>query len=139
DAPTSAQALLRDADTAMYRAKEQGPARVEFFDETMRSRAAARLAIHNDLHRAMERDELHVLYQPLVDLSSREIVGVEALLRWAHPDHGMIDPATFIPAAEESGLIVPIGNWVLDQAARQWARWRVEFPERDPLVVSVNL
>jgi diguanylate cyclase (GGDEF)-like protein/PAS domain S-box-containing protein len=136
---TSADELLRDADVAMYQAKQRGRARCEFFDEAMRTEAALRLETATALHRALERNEFQTFYQPMIDLHSGAIVGVEALVRWSHPERGLISPAMFIPLAEEQGLIVPIGATVLDEACRQWARWRSEFPGRDPLVLNVNI
>ncbi len=135
----SADDLLRDADVAMYQAKQRGRARCEFFDEAMRTEAARRLETATALHRALERDEFETFYQPMMDLDSGAIVGVEALVRWNHPERGLVSPAMFIPLAEEQGLIVPIGAAVLDEACRQWARWRSEFPDRDPLVLNVNI
>ena len=132
-----AETLLRDADSAMYRAKERGRARCEFFDETMRTEAAARLDLQNALHRALERGEFRVWYQPLIDVKSHASVGVEALVRWQHPERGLVDPSSFIPVAEESGLILPIGASVLRQAARDFADWRRR--PRHPWTVSVNV
>jgi diguanylate cyclase (GGDEF)-like protein/PAS domain S-box-containing protein len=132
------EALLRDADAAMYRAKELGKARSELFDESMRSRALERLELETSLRGALERDEMRLLYQPKVDLETERIVGVEALLRWEHPRHGTIAPLKFIPIAEQSGLIVPIGAWVIREACRTAARWHAEFG-RDDLLVAVNL
>ena len=136
---TSADELLRDADVAMYQAKQRGRARCEFFDEAMRTEAAVRLETATALHRALERNEFQTFYQPMIDLHTGAIVGVEALVRWSHPERGLISPAMFIPLAEEQGLIVPIGAAVLDEACRQWADWRSEFPGRDPLVLNVNI
>src|SRR5215213_5012420 len=130
--------LLRDADAAMYRAKELGKARCEVFDESMRQRAVERLELETSLRGALEREELRLVYQPKVQLSGERIVGVEALLRWDHPVHGTIPPMKFIPLAEQSGLIVPIGAWVVEEACRTAARWQREF-ERDDLIIAVNL
>jgi diguanylate cyclase (GGDEF)-like protein/PAS domain S-box-containing protein len=134
--------LIRDADAAMYRAKERGRARYELFDEVMRDRAIARLRVENDLRRALERDELRLVYHPLVSLIDRSIVGVEALLRWEHPGRGgrgPIPPSEFIPIAEEDGLIEPIGVWVLERACRQAAHWHHSRPDAAPIGLSVNL
>ena len=134
----SPEGLLSQADAAMYRAKEQGRARHEFFDETMRTEAARRLDTESALHRAIEREELRVFYQPVVDLHSGMVTGVEALVRWMHPQRGLVGPGSFIPLAEETGLIVPIGEWVLEEAAGQVARWR-DARGGVPLDLSVNL
>jgi diguanylate cyclase (GGDEF)-like protein len=139
DQTTSADGLLRDADVAMYQAKQRGRARCEFFDEPMRIEAGRRLKTATALHHALERDEFETYYQPMVDIASGAIVGVEALVRWRHPERGLVSPATFIPLAEEQGLIVPIGARVLEESCRQWARWRTEFPAREPLILNVNI
>jgi diguanylate cyclase (GGDEF)-like protein/PAS domain S-box-containing protein len=131
--------LIRDADAAMYRAKERGSARYELFDEAMRERAIARLRVENDLRRALERDELRLEYQPVVSLRDGAMVSVEALVRWDHPERGLIEPAEFIPVAEENGLIEPIGRWVLEHACREAARWHRTMPDAAPLGISVNL
>ncbi len=115
--------LLRDADAAMYRAKELGKARCEVFDASMHERAVERLDLEGGLRRAVEREELHLLYQPQVDMASGQIVGVEALIRWQHPERGLVVPPVFIPIAEQTGLIVPIGAWVLHEACGQAAAW----------------
>ncbi len=131
--------LVRDADAAMYQAKERGRARFEVFDGAMRTRSVERLSIENDLRRAIERHELHLVYQPIVSLRDESIVAVEALLRWQHPERGLISPADFIPVAEESGLIEPIGRWVLDTACAQGALWHEAFPDSRPIRISVNV
>ncbi|MGH2915516.1 MAG: putative bifunctional diguanylate cyclase/phosphodiesterase [Solirubrobacteraceae bacterium] len=134
-----ADELLRDADAAMHRAKERGRARYELFDEGMRGRAMYRLRVENSLRRALERDELTLDYQPVVSLTDRSVVAVEALIRWEHPERGRIPPVEFIPVAEENGLIDAIGRWVLQRACRQTARWHRMWPDSRPLQMSVNL
>jgi diguanylate cyclase (GGDEF)-like protein/PAS domain S-box-containing protein len=131
--------LLRDADAAMHRAKERGRARWELFDEALRGRAISRLRVENDLRRALERRELTLDYQPLVSMGDGRLVGVEALVRWDHPERGRISPADFIPVAEENGLIEPIGRWVLARACRQAADWYDARPDAAPVSMSVNL
>jgi diguanylate cyclase (GGDEF)-like protein/PAS domain S-box-containing protein len=131
--------LLRDADAAMYGAKERGRSRYALFDGEMRLRGAERLETESALRRAIEREELCVYYQPEVDLATGRVVGVEALVRWQHPERGLVAPGEFIPVAEETGLIVPIGEWVLRQACLQAQAWRHEFPDGPPLRMAVNL
>jgi diguanylate cyclase (GGDEF)-like protein len=134
------EALIRDADAAMYRAKERGKSRYELFDEVMRNRAIERLHTENSLHRAIERGELRVHYQPMVELATGRVAGVEALVRWQHPERGLMLPAQFIPLAEETGQIVELGEWVLREACMQHSRWLREYGEGDgPLGLSVNL
>jgi diguanylate cyclase (GGDEF)-like protein len=139
DVDVDPETLIRDADAAMYRAKDRGRARWELFDNAMRASAVDRLDIENALRRALERHELRIYYQPVVDLRTGAIDGIEALLRWEHPERGLLNPDDFIGVAEETGLIVPIGSWVLDQACRQVQRWQAEVPGLDPLRLSVNL
>jgi diguanylate cyclase (GGDEF)-like protein len=135
----SPEDILRDADTAMYSAKAQGKARFAIFDDTMRAKVVARLQLENDLRRAVEQREFRLQYQPILSLESNRIVGFEALLRWEHPHCGGIDPAEFIPIAEETGLIMPIGHWVLQEACRQMSEWHATFATDPPLRVAVNL
>jgi diguanylate cyclase (GGDEF)-like protein len=131
--------FLRDADTAMYRAKARGKARYEMFDEAMHARAVAELRLETDLRRALEREEFRVRYQPIVALHDGRAIGFEALIRWQHNDRGLVAPAEFIPVAEETGLIVPMSQWVMETACRQTRAWLDEFPELPDLSVSVNL
>jgi diguanylate cyclase (GGDEF)-like protein/PAS domain S-box-containing protein len=132
-------ALIRDADAALYRAKERGRGRYEVFDSALRVRALERLALENDLRRALDRDELHVRYQPVVSLRDGTLASVEALVYWEHPQRGLVEPANFIPVAEDSGLIAPIGEWVLRESCRQACAWHAANPDAPPLGVSVNL
>jgi diguanylate cyclase (GGDEF)-like protein/PAS domain S-box-containing protein len=136
DATATAESLLRDSDAAMYRAKGLGRNRVELFDPAMRDRSERKLIIASSLRHALDRNELVVYYQPVVDLLTGTLVSAEALLRWNHPDLGPINPAEFIPLAEETGLIVPIGAWVLDQASRKLLEWQTKRPT---MTVAVNL
>jgi len=131
--------LLRDADIAMYRAKATGKARYEVFNTTMHTGATALLQLETDLRRGLERQEFQLYYQPIVALKTSEITGFEALIRWQHPQRGLVSPAEFIPVAEETGLIVPIGWWVLREACRQLSAWKIQFPEYQSLVMSINL
>ncbi len=131
--------ILRDADMAMYRAKSSGLSSYEVFDQAMHAEAVERLKLENDLQRAIERDEFHLLYQPIVCLRTRELQGVEALIRWSHPERGVVEPSMFIPLAEEVGSIIPIGRHVLRLACRQAAEWQARFPRADTLSISVNL
>ena len=131
--------IVRDAETAMYRAKTHGKACYEVFDTDMYARAVTLLQVEIDLRWAVERQEFVVFYQPLVDLHSGQLVGFEALVRWQHPQRGLVSPLEFIPTAEETGLIVPIGAWVLRAACEQMYLWQQQFPTPRPLAVSVNL
>ncbi|HEV7459049.1 MAG TPA: EAL domain-containing protein [Solirubrobacteraceae bacterium] len=130
--------LIRDADSAMYKAKERGPGEVETFDVEMHAQALQRLEIERDLHRAVERDELRLYWQPIVELDTGDIVAAEALLRWQHPERGVVMPDEFIPAATETGLIVPIGQWVVESACHQLQLWREAGLTEPGFVGSVN-
>jgi diguanylate cyclase (GGDEF)-like protein len=134
-----AEDILRDADTAMYRAKALGRSRHQVFDKAMHARAVALLQLETDLRRAVERNEFRLYYQPIVSFHSGKVYGFEALIRWLHPEKNIISPAEFIPIAEETGLIIPIGRWVLREACRQMKEWQQSYPNLPPLTVSVNL
>ena len=134
----SPEDLLRDADTAMYRAKEEH-AVYRVFHPSMYERAAGRLELDNDLRRAIEAEEFVVHYQPIVSLQTGENWGLEALVRWEHPERGLLAPSEFVPIAEESGLVVPMGEFVLEEACRWAVGWREGNPQAHPLVMSVNL
>jgi diguanylate cyclase (GGDEF)-like protein/PAS domain S-box-containing protein len=131
--------MLRDADTAMYRAKGQGIAHHAVFDVTMHDRAVAVLQLENDLRRAIDRGELRVQYQPIVALASGRVVGFEALARWHHRLRGSVSPSEFIPLAEETGVIGPLGKWVLHEACTQMKRMQAAWPRSPALTLSVNL
>ncbi|PZC45766.1 MAG: putative signal transduction protein [Chloroflexi bacterium] len=132
------QDLIKEADAALYRAKARGRARYAIFDDSRDHYPVDRLDLESDLHQALQRDELRVFYQPEMDLQSGRVCGFEALVRWAHPRRGLISPADFIPLAEVSGEIVPIGQWVLEEACRQATAWQGVLGD-DPLSMSVNL
>lgn len=140
-APERAHAadVLRDADAAMYRSKRAGKGQVVIFDEGMRERLIERVALQSALRRARDREELRLHYQPVFALDQRRMVAVEALLRWQHPEHGLLEPADFIGVAESSGLIGEIGEWAIEEACRQAAEWRDAMADRQPIHVSVNL
>ena len=131
--------ILRDADTAMYRSKSLGKARHEMFDEEMQAQSVNLLQMENDLRRAFERNEFFINYQPIVALDDFRLCGFEALVRWQHPDRGLISPVQFIHIAEESGQILQIGEWVLREACHQLQRWQERFPSDKPLYMTVNL
>ncbi|MDB4886423.1 MAG: hypothetical protein JWN79_1861 [Gemmatimonadetes bacterium] len=131
--------LLRNADMAMYRAKSAGPAGHALFDRAMHRDALARLQLETDLRHALERDEFRLVYQPVISLRTGRIAGAEALIRWQHPERGLVPPSDFVPLAEDTGLIVPIGEWVLREACRQVQAWHSPWPGDDPLTLAVNL
>jgi diguanylate cyclase (GGDEF)-like protein/PAS domain S-box-containing protein len=131
--------LLRNADMAMYRAKASGEARFEVFDRAMHAQALTRLQLETDLRRAVDRNELELFYQPVIEMASGRMVSLEALIRWRHPDRGRMSPDSFIPVAEETGIILQIGGWVIRQAAEQLRDWRQRYPAHASLSVSVNL
>ncbi|HEY5051941.1 MAG TPA: EAL domain-containing protein [Solirubrobacterales bacterium] len=137
--PVDAEFLIRDADAAMYRAKERGRACCELFDAEMRARAVRRLEVERELRQALDHQELVLHYQPVISLGNGEITGLEALVRWQHPNRGLLDPKEFVPIAEESGLIEPVGRWVQEAACRQALAWHEQRPDARPLDVSVNI
>lgn len=131
--------ILRDADLTMYSAKENGKARYEIFDNSLRDRAVQRLELETDLRRALERGEFEVYYQPITSLKLGILSGFEALTRWNHPTKGRIQPDLFIPVCEETGLIVPLGNWLLQESCRAARNWQLKYPEHPAIKISVNL
>ena len=131
--------LLRNADTAMYRAKTLGKARYVVFDTTMHEHASELLQLETALRRAVKREEFELYYQPIVSLVTGRMIGFEALVRWNHPLRGLIFPMEFIPVAEETGMIIPIGQWVLQEACQQMHTWHARFPTTPPLIISVNI
>jgi diguanylate cyclase (GGDEF)-like protein/PAS domain S-box-containing protein len=135
----AAEALMRNADVAMYMAKEKGKGRYQVFEPEMHDTALRRLELKADLQRALEHDEFILHYQPVIELDSGRITGVEALIRWIHPDRGIVQPLEFIPLAEETGLIVPIGRWVLREACRYAVELQGEFPMEPAFHMAVNL
>lgn len=131
--------LLRDADIAMYRAKEQGKARYAIFDQVMYEQTLDRLQLESDLRLALDLQEFCLYYQPIISLVTGKLTGFEALIRWQHPQQGFISPEKFIPLAEDTGLIVSLGEWVLREACHQMHVWQIQFPNLAPLSISVNL
>ena len=136
---TDPHALLRDADIAMYEAKRGGRRRMVFFDDQMRARLTRSMQIEAALHHAVARNELRLLYQPIVDLETGLMGSVEALLRWTHPELGVVSPNEFIPIAEECGHIIELGEWALRESCLQWQLWQQENPAKAPATISVNL
>lgn len=135
----SAEDLLRDADAAMYQAKQQGKDQYVVFRSAMHSQAVALLHLESDLRRALDRQEFQLHYQPIIHLQTQEIIGVEALTRWHHPERGLVPPSDFIPLAEDTGMIIPLGQWLLRQACRQIQQWQQQFPRETPLSMGVNI
>jgi diguanylate cyclase (GGDEF)-like protein len=139
DGSIGVQELMRDADTAMYAAKDSGKNTVRFFEAGMHRRVLDRLELTGELQRAIEREQFELEYQPVVNLRTGEIYGVEALVRWAHPERGRVAPTEFIPIAEETGLIVPLGAWILRTACDHASRWNRDLPDRPPVTIGVNV
>ncbi|MGA2443170.1 MAG: GGDEF domain-containing phosphodiesterase, partial [Tepidisphaeraceae bacterium] len=135
----SAEDVLRDADTAMYEAKLAGKGRYVVFDASMHHRVQNRLNLENDLRSAIGTDQLFLMYQPLVSLSTGQVDGFEALVRWKHPERGILLPGVFIPIAEDTGLILSLGEWVLREACAQFSRWRKSMGAAAPGNIRVNL
>jgi diguanylate cyclase (GGDEF)-like protein len=131
--------MLRDADIAMYRAKSAGKARHEIFNQDMREQVNQRLRIETELRMALERKQFAVFYQPIMHLTNNRIIGFEALIRWLHPERGLVFPNDFIPVAEDTGIIIQIGEWVLEESCRQIREWQTRFPDQADLTISVNL
>jgi len=138
-APATVQDVLRDADIAMYEAKGRGRAQTVVYDEGMRARVVSRHLLETDIRGAVERNELFVEYQPIFELHNMRLVGFEALVRWRHPERGVLTPGEFIPTAEQSGAIIPIDRFVLRAACTQLRAWQTELPQAAPLTVSVNM
>ena len=139
DEQPTADELIRNADLALYAAKRQGRDRYQVFDQSMHKVAVQQVSLEEDLRRAVESKAFTLHYQPVVDLPTQTIIGVEALLRWQHPTRGLVLPAEFIPVAEDTGLIVPIGRWVLREACRQVHLWQADSPEPLPVRIGVNI
>ena len=131
--------MLRDADIAMYRAKSNGKGQHEIFNKAMREEVSNRLRLETELREALERGEFSVFYQPIMQIAANQLIGFEALVRWFHPQRGQIMPGEFIPIAEETGLILPLGEWILRESCRQVHEWQQRFPARSDLTISVNL
>lgn len=134
-----AEDMLRDADIAMYRAKANGKAQYQVFDQEMHQHAVMQLKFETDMRHALERGEFCLHYQPIMNLEKNKLVGFEALVRWKHPERGMVSPMVFIPTAEENRLILPLGKWILHESCRQLRQWQRENPAAESLMVSVNL
>lgn len=130
--------MLRDADTALYRAKGMGRGGFQVFDLAMREAVVERVKIKAELRRAVEQEQFVVHYQPIVSITTRQVTSVEALVRWRHPERGLIGPREFLPVAEETGLIIPLGEWILNEVCRQWHAWRLLNPSAPPVAVAVN-
>ncbi len=131
--------IMRDADLTMYSAKEQGRARYEIFNSSLHERAITRLQLETDMRRGIEREEFLIYYQPISCLETGKLAGFEALARWKHPTRGIVSPGEFIPVAEETGTIIPLGTWILQKACQQMQLWHEKYPHKSSLQISVNL
>jgi predicted signal transduction protein with EAL and GGDEF domain len=136
---TKPEELLRDADIAMYRAKGAGRARYQIFNQAMHEQASVRLQLETEIRRAVERGEFRMFYQPIIEIQSGKTIGFESLVRWQHPERGIVSPDDFIPIAEETGQIIPLGEWVLRESCRQFREWQSEKIADENLTISVNL
>ena len=136
---TKPEEIMRDADLTMYSAKEQGRARYEIFNSSLHDRAITRLQLETDMRRGIEREEFLIYYQPISCLETGKLSGFEALARWKHPTRGIVPPVEFIPVAEETGTIIPLGTWILKQACQQMKLWHEKYPQTSSLQISVNL
>jgi len=136
---SEAEEIIRDADIAMYRAKDLGRGRHEYFDQSMREKVITRLNAEAALDKAINNDELLLHYQPIVNLNSKQIVGIEALVRWKNDKLGVLPAEAFIPLAEETGKILQIDQWVLDNGLRQWWIWKKNFPPRSSWIMTLNI
>jgi EAL domain-containing protein (putative c-di-GMP-specific phosphodiesterase class I) len=134
----TAEQIIRDADIAMYKAKSRGKGQYALFDASLHQHVASQLKLEQELRRALGQGQIYLHYQPICSLKDQRLIGFEALVRWQHPERGPLEPATFIPTAEETGLIVPLGNWVLSEACRQLKAWKDAHGRRD-LRMSVNV
>jgi diguanylate cyclase (GGDEF)-like protein/PAS domain S-box-containing protein len=131
--------LIRHADSAMYRAKASGKARYEIFDRAMHDRAVNLLQLETDIRAAVHKQQFRLVYLPVVNMGTERVAGFEALVRWEHPERGLVAPASFVPLAEETGLIIPLGRWILEEACRQMVEWAKRYPDLPDLTMSVNL
>ncbi|MEW6107814.1 MAG: GGDEF domain-containing phosphodiesterase [Nitrospirota bacterium] len=131
--------MIRDADIAMYQAKAKGKDYYEFFDPLMYAKTLTLLHLETDLRRAIERNQFQMHYQPVVELDTEEVIGFEALIRWNHPERGLICPLEFIPLAEETGLILSMGEWIINECCRQLHEWQMQFPQYSVMKMSVNI
>jgi diguanylate cyclase (GGDEF)-like protein/PAS domain S-box-containing protein len=138
-AHNSADDMLRDADIAMYRAKSKGKAQHQIFDQAMHKYAINKLQLETEMHHALQRGEFSLYYQPIINLETNNLIGFEALVRWEHPERGMVPPNEFIPMAEENGLVIPLGRWILYESCRQLREWQLNNPWMQSLTMSVNL